>query len=342
MSRRIAVGISGGVDSCVAAFLLKEQGFDVTGVTLRVCDSFDESGARQVASSLGIPLEIFDVRSEFEKRVVSPFVREYTLARTPNPCVLCNREIKFGLMAELSASLGCDAVATGHYAFPVSKGGRHSLRLTDSGKDQSYFLCMLSQEQLERAVFPLAGMDKSGIRAIAQREGFAPADKKDSQEICFVPGDDYHSFLASRGVISEPGDIIDTEGRVIGRHTGVTDYTIGQRKGLGAFGRPMFVTSLDASANTVTIAPEGGQYSSGFTADSISFMGVTSFSEGERCLVKVRFRASPVPAVIEEAADGFVRVSFEKPERSVTPGQFAVFYDENGVLSAGSVIRDKF
>lgn len=339
MSKKIAVGISGGVDSCAAAYMLQKQGFEVLGITLRLKpDCSDDDGSAEVAAALGIEHLVLDLREEFDKKIIAPFIAEYIAARTPNPCVICNREIKFGVMLDAALAHGCERLATGHYAKTEFDGSRHLLLRTESAKDQSYFLCMLRQEQLARAVFPLAGADKDAVRSMSLSAGLPPARKHDSQEICFVPGDDYHSFLASRGVSSPAGNIIDRSGKVIGRHTGITDYTIGQRKGLGAFGQPMFVTDICAESNTVTIAPEGGQYSQGFVADSLNYIGVEGFDGEARAQVKIRFRAKPVPATVYMQADGTVKVIFDEPARSVTPGQFAVIYDGRGSVLAGSRI----
>lgn len=340
--KKIAIGLSGGVDSAAAASLLLEKGYDVTGIILRLKpDSLadaDISDAQKIADCLGIELWVLDRRDFFRKSVIEPFVAEYLAARTPNPCIECNSVIKFGAMLDYALEIGCDGIATGHYANIEKSGGRYLLKKSQSPKDQSYFLYRLTQHQLSHTIFPLEGMEKTEIREIAEKSGLPVAKKGDSQEICFVPNDDYIAYLASLGITSPKGDFIDINGNILGTHNGIINYTIGQRKGLGAFGKPMFVTGISAENNTVTIGENGSQYSKGLVADRLNFIAFDSLEEPMRADVKIRFRAKPAPATVTPHSDGTVNVVFDEPQRSVTPGQSAVFYDGDTVIGGGRII----
>lgn len=340
--KKIAIGLSGGVDSAAAAYLLLEKGYDVTGIILRLKpDSLadaDISDAQKIADCLGIELRILDRREYFKKNVIEPFVSEYLSARTPNPCVECNSTVKFGTMLDYALEIGCDGIATGHYARIENNGGRFLLKKSQSPKDQSYFLYRLNQHQLSHTVFPLEGLEKNEIREIALNAGLPVAEKGDSQEICFVPNDDYISYLASLGITSPKGDFVDINGNIIGTHNGIINYTIGQRKGLGAFGKPMFVTGISAENNTVTIGENGTQYSRGLVADRLNFIAYDNLDEPIRATVKIRFRAKPEIATVTPNSDGTVTVVFDEPQRSVTPGQSAVFYDGDTVIGGGRII----
>ena len=280
---------------------------------------------------------MLDLREFFKEKIIEPFVGEYLAARTPNPCIECNEIIKFGAMLDYAVSKGCNALATGHYAKIEQSGGRFLLKKADSVKDQSYFLYRLTQAQLSRAVFPLAGMDKTQIRAIAESAGLPVAKKHDSQEICFVPNDDYSAYLASLGVTSPPGDIVDGRGNVLGTHNGIINYTVGQRKGLGAYGKPMFVTGLDSERNAVVIGENGAQYGIGLVADRLNLIDRDAVTEPFRASVRIRFRAKEQPALIIPEGDGF-RAIFDEPQRSITPGQSAVIYDGETVVGGGRII----
>ena len=280
---------------------------------------------------------MLDLREFFKEKIIEPFVGEYLAARTPNPCIECNGIIKFGAMLDYAVSKGCNALATGHYAKIEQSGGRFLLKKADSVKDQSYFLYRLTQAQLSRAVFPLAGMDKTQIRAIAESAGLPVAKKHDSQEICFVPNDDYSAYLASLGVTSPPGDIVDGSGNVLGTHNGIINYTVGQRKGLGAYGKPMFVTGLDSERNAVVIGENGAQYGIGLVADRLNLIDRDVVTEPFRASVRIRFRAKEQPALIIPEGDGF-RAIFDEPQRSITPGQSAVIYDGETVVGGGRII----
>lgn len=341
--KKIAIGLSGGVDSSTAACLLLEQGYNVTGIILRLkpdslADS-DIADARRIADALGIELHVLDRREIFRKSVIEPFVAEYLAARTPNPCVECNAAIKFGTMLDYALEIGCGGIATGHYAKIEENNGRYLLKRSESAKDQSYFLYRLNQFQLSRAVFPLEGMEKEKIREIAEKANLPVAQKRDSQEICFVPDDDYIAYLSGMGITSPKGNFIDKCGNILGTHNGIINYTIGQRKGLGAFGKPMFVTGINAENNTVTIGENGSQYSRGLIADKMNFIAFEELTETIRADVKIRFRAKEQPATITPNSDGTVTVIFDEPQRSVTPGQGAVMYDGNTLLGGGRIIK---
>ena len=341
--KKIAIGLSGGVDSSTAAHLLLQQGYDVTGIILRLKpDSLadaDIADARRIADALGIKLHVLDRREIFRKSVIEPFVSEYLAARTPNPCVECNAAIKFGVMLDYALEIGCDGIATGHYAKIEEKDGRFLLRRSESAKDQSYFLYRLNQFQLAHSMFPLEGMEKEKIREIAEKADLPVAKKGDSQEICFVPNDDYIAYLTAMGISSPKGNFIDKSGNILGTHSGIINYTIGQRKGLGAFGKPMFVTGINAADNTVTIGENGSQYSRGLVADRLNFIAVEELTEPMRADVKIRFRAKEQPATVTPNGDGTVTVIFDEPQRSVTPGQGAVFYDGDIIIGGGRIIK---
>lgn len=343
--KKIAVGLSGGVDSGTAALLLLEQGYDVTGIILRLKPEndadFDIADARKIANHLGIRLEVLDRRDFFKKNVIDVFTAEYLAARTPNPCVECNAAVKFGTMLDYAIEIGCDGIATGHYAKTEEKDGRFLLKRSESTKDQSYFLYRLSQYQLSKTVFPLESMSKDEIRLKAEKAGLPVAQKKDSQEICFVPNDDYISYLSSLGITSPKGSFVDKFGNILGEHNGIINYTVGQRKGLGAFGKPMFVTAMNAEDNTITIGENGEQYSKGFIADRLNFISVENPVSPIRANVKIRFKAKEQPALIIPNGNGTVTVEFDEPQRSVTPGQSAVFYDGDIVIGGGRIIAAK-
>ncbi len=347
--------MSGGVDSSLTALLLRESGHEVIGMTLRVlpdapantgapdsisCSSSDNiSDAARVAREHGFYHETIDVRDEFAREVIDPFCREYLAGRTPSPCLVCNARIKFRRIADRARELGCEKIATGHYARLKRSGeGRYYIaRGAADAKDQSYFLSMLPQDLLALIEFPLGGYRKEDIRAMARERSLFVADKPESQEICFVCDDDYSSFIQRRtGMLPGPGDIVDTSGNIIGRHKGIHRYTIGQRRGLGiAAPEPLYVIAVDPAANTVIAGTRDHLYSRGFFADHLNHMKATRL-EG-RALVKIRSTQKAVPVTVEER-DGGVRAFFDEPQAGVTPGQAAVFYDEEGGVLAGSWI----
>lgn len=348
-SARVAVAMSGGVDSSVAAALLREQGHVVIGITMRVCDhpafpseqdgvSDHVADARRVADQLGIPLHVVDFRERFRRLVIDDFVDEYYRGRTPNPCVRCNRTVKFGLLLDAARELGADCLATGHYARIVhgADGFFHLLKGDDPGKDQSYFLFALTQEQLSRSLFPLGGLTKPGVRAIAARLGLRVAEKGESQEICFIPDDDYVRFLeGEKGVGLLSGDIVDKRGTILGRHGGTYRFTIGQRRGLGiAWKEPLYVLGVDAERGQVVVGPKEELFRDGLTAARVNWMMPTPATEfAASC--KIRYRHQPVACRVLPLPGDRVEVRFLEREKSVTPGQAVVFYEGDRVLGGG-------
>ena len=340
MREKVAVGMSGGVDSSVAAMLLRDAGYDVVGITLSLTPHStenDAADAKRVADMLGIEHHTVDLRDVFRETIIEPFCSCYLRGQTPNPCVLCNRTIKFGAMLQFAQSLGAQKIATGHYAQTKREGGRTLLLRAQSRKDQSYFLCMLTQAQLAAAVFPVSGYEKDDLRLLAEKAGLPVARKKDSQDVCFIPDNDYAAFLMHTCKTQpQPGDFVDTDGNVIGRHQGILHYTVGQRKGLGAFGKPMFVTHIDPLRNRVVLGEEGKQYAGGLVADSLNWIAFEKPGETFRCEVRIRFRASPAPATVT-VRNETACVVFDEPQRSVTPGQTVAFYDGDVVLGGGTI-----
>ena len=340
MKERIAVGMSGGVDSSVAALLLRDAGYDVVGITLSLVPDSVQSGvqdAQAVAQTLEIEHHVLDLREDFRRFVTEPFMESYLHGQTPNPCVLCNQTIKFGAMLRFAQTLDAHRIATGHYAKTVRKNGRTLLYRADSRKDQSYFLCMLSQSQLSAAVFPLAQLEKETLRQIAENKGLPVARKKDSQDVCFIPDNDYVSYICqNRGIAPQAGDFVDIHGHVLGQHQGILRYTVGQRKGLGAFGRPMFVTRIDPVQNRVILGENGQQYAAALRADSLNWIAFDTPPSAFDCCVRIRFRAADAPARVQ-IRDGQALVRFAQPQRSVTPGQTVAFYNGDLVLGGGVI-----
>ncbi len=354
----VAAAMSGGVDSSVAAALLRDEGIDVVGVTLNlfalpkaVCAS-DElrsccgAGARRdagaVAAILGIPYYVADFRRTFERAVIEDFIAEYRRGRTPNPCLRCNRFVKFGPLLRRAARLGADRVATGHYARLEEDriSGRRLLKKgLDPDKDQSYFLYPLSQNELARTLFPVGHLRKAEVRALALRFRLPVARKAESQEICFVPDDDYVRFLHGR--IPEafvPGLIVDRAGRTIGRHDGILNFTIGQRKGMGiAAPRPLYVIAIQPATNTIVAGRNEDLFRARLRVTDLNWVAVAGLSGPVRAAVKVRYRHAEARAMLyPDEQDGII-IEFEKPQRAVTPGQAAVFYDGDIVLGGGTI-----
>ena len=349
--------MSGGVDSSVAAYLLKQQGFDVIGVTMKVwpqdCISRAEdkccgpgaiADARGVAHTLGIRHYVVDESDHFQKTVIDYFAAEYKSGRTPNPCVICNEKLKFGSLWEKARSLGAAYIATGHYAIIEHRAGRAVLRKgRDSRKDQSYFLFSLSRDQLLRALCPLGTMSKPEIRAIAREIGLQVADKADSQEICFVPGNDYKAFLKSHMGSGEfhPGGIYDKAGNRIGRHDGIEMFTIGQRKGLpGGSPRPLYVVDIDPGTGSVIVGGEEDLSTGEFEIGNAVWHSMDPAPDQPfEATVKIRYAHPGTPATVTPGAGGSARVRLHEPQKAVTPGQAAVFYDGDTVLGGGWICR---
>ena len=357
--KKVMIGMSGGVDSSVAAALLQEQGYEVVGVTLKLwaeesedsarpsggCCSLDDiNDARMVAFKLGIPHYVLNFKDAFQKDVVDYFVREYQCGRTPNPCIACNRHIKFEGLLDKALSMGFDYIATGHYAKIISNpvSSRFELhRGASVKKDQSYVLYHFTQRQLAHMLMPLGDLAKDQTREIAARYGLAIAKKPDSQEICFVPDQDYAAFIERyTGTKSIPGHFIDSKGGILGEHRGIGHYTIGQRKGLGiAFGIPMFVTRISAEDNTVTLGPEEEVYRTALIAGDLNFIEIKELSEPIGIQAKIRYSANPAPANLYPLPDGRARIEFEQPQKAVTPGQSIVFYHGESVVGGGTILE---
>lgn len=350
--KRILVGMSGGVDSSVAALLLMQQGYEVTGATLRLRGprlaaqdgkaEQDIEDARRVCAVLGIEHRVLDFTELFCREVVDEFAAEYLAGRTPNPCVTCNRTVKFGAMIDYARENGMDGVATGHYAHVsyCEERGRYVLSRAATGKDQSYVLYGLTQQQLARVLFPLGDREKEEVRALARAYALPVADKGDSMEVCFVPDDDHAAFIEEYvGRAMQPGDFVDEEGRVLGRHKGIGRYTIGQRKGLGiALGRPMYVVAIDAAHNRVVLGPEGRQMADTLTAGMLNFVSIAPPAAPLRVQARIRYQAAPAPAILYPAENDVARVVFDQPQRSITPGQAVVFYEGDEVLGGGRIL----
>ena len=346
MKKRVFVGMSGGVDSAGAALLLIRAGYDVTGVTMRLHPdqpggSDDLRSARDAAAALGIPHVVLDLRERFARQVMDRFAAEYAAGRTPNPCVDCNREIKFGAMLDWALEQGADYIATGHYGqvrFDPSSGRWQLLRGQDRAKDQTYFLYQLTQRQLSHLLLPVGDFDKAAIRAMLEQQGVSCAHRPDSQDICFIPDGDYAAFLRRQGVTGTPGDFVDQAGQVLGRHRGQECYTIGQRKGLGvSAGVPVYVLRKDLSQNAVVLGPNEALFTTELTAERVNLISAEHLTEGMSVTAKTRHSQREDAAALYPLDDGRVRVVFERPQRAVTPGQAVVFYDGDTVVGGGTI-----
>ena len=354
--KRVLLGMSGGVDSSVAGYLLREQGFDVIGVTMKVwpqdcisraedkcCGPQAVADARGVAHALGIPHYVVDEADQFERVVIDYFSSEYQAGRTPNPCVMCNEKLKFGSLWEKAEALGCDYIATGHYAIIEHHGDRAVLRKgVDPRKDQSYFLFSLRQPQLQRALTPLGGMSKPAIREIARSLGLRVADKVDSQEICFVPGNDYKAFLRSHLGENEfhRGGIYDLSGEFLGEHGGLELFTIGQRKGLpGGSAQPRYVVDLDPATNRVIVGSAQDLVSEEFEIDRVNWVSRGKLEEACDVTVKIRYSHPGAGATLTPLEGTRARLRLHEPQKAVTPGQAAVFYEGDMVLGGGWICR---
>jgi tRNA-specific 2-thiouridylase len=352
---RVVVAMSGGVDSSVAAALLAERGFEVIGMSLRLaaesssagrssgCCSIDDfRDAARVAEMVGIPHYVLDMREAFQRSVIAPFVEDYLAGRTPSPCILCNREIKFGVLHRKARELGAAYVATGHYAVRERSSDRYRLlRASDAAKDQSYFLFEMGQEQLAATLFPVGRLTKDEVRSVAEAKGLPVAGKAESQEICFVPDGRYADFVAKQAPDRvRPGVIRDERGRELGRHEGVHRFTVGQRRGIGvASTEALYVAAVDAATATVVTTPREGLPRRGLDASGVRWTSGRPEPQGAAVEVRIRHRHRPVGASVHAIGDDRIRVVFDTPEAAITPGQAAVLYRGDEVLGGGWIVR---
>jgi tRNA-specific 2-thiouridylase len=364
----VAVAMSGGVDSSAVAAMLKAEGYDLVGLTLqlwnqrrlaghegmpeqvqgRCCSIDDVYDARRVAETLNIPYYIVNEQARFERDVVRPFVAEYLAGRTPIPCSLCNNHLKFDQLLLTARQIGADRIATGHYArnrYDEQRGRWILSRPADRSKDQTYFLFGLTQEQLSRTLFPLGNHRKPEVRALAEQHGLALAHKPDSQEICFIPGGDYKLFLDAyleeqgESLPDSAGALVTTSGETLGAHTGIHNFTVGQRKGLGLSSpNPLYVLSIDAVSSTVRVGTEDELYRTTFRANRLNWVSTPAPETPIRVEAKIRHRHEPAPATLQIVADDTVEVTFDQPQRAITPGQSAVFYSADEVTGGGWIV----
>ncbi|RDY24782.1 tRNA 2-thiouridine(34) synthase MnmA [Romboutsia maritimum] len=357
MSKKVMIGMSGGVDSSVAAYLLKKQGYDVIGVTMKLWQDDDDDlieneggccslaaveDARRVAEKIGIPFYVLNFRDVFKEKVIDYFIDEYLNGRTPNPCIACNKHIKFDDFYKKARQIGCDYVATGHYA-KIEKDeetGRYFLKksITDK-KDQTYALYNMTQEQLEHTLLPIGDYEKDKVREIAKEMGMDVYNKPDSQEICFVKDNDYANYVKKHSKKRiEEGYFVDTKGNVLGKHKGIVNYTIGQRKGLGiAFGKPMFVVDIDSKKNTVILGSNEDIFNKELIATDVNLINIDEIKEPIRVQAKIRYSAKPADATVYKHEEDSIRIVFDEPQRAMTKGQSVVMYIGDVVVGGGII-----
>ena len=342
------IAMSGGVDSSVAAYLMMKEGFDCLGGTMRMCDETllgctptdPAEDAKKVADRLGIPFHVFDAFQDFKRFVAEPFIGCYEQGDTPNPCIQCNKFMKFGLLLDNALELGCDVIVTGHYARIKKENGRYLLqKAVDETKDQTYFLACLNQKQLSHIRLPLGGLSKPEVRQIAEAQGFVTARKKDSQDICFIPDGNYKAFMERYSKKQYPaGNYLDMDGKVIGKHEGAVSYTLGQRKGPGiALGAPAYVCGKNMADNTVTLGKNEDLFKKVLRANDWNWMPFDKLTEPMKVMAKVRYRHTPQPATVYPEDNGYARVEFDEPQRAITTGQAVVLYQDDIVIGGGTI-----
>jgi tRNA-specific 2-thiouridylase len=353
-NKKALIAMSGGVDSAVAALLLKKEGYDVGGITMKLWSDTEKvrdeeitapdeniTEAKKIADILGIPHYSLALGDCFHRCVIDRFISDYAEGKTPNPCVECNKHLKFGKLFEETFKRGYDLLATGHYArIEQDENGRYLLKkAVDEGKDQSYFLWSIDKSLLGKILFPLGSYTKPEIRAIAAENNFTNAHRSDSQDICFIPDGDYISFIGKNTDLTFPkGDFVDTAGNILGRHEGIIRYTIGQRKGLGiAVGYPIFVGKKDAENNTVTLCSDRELYSTELFATDVNLLSYDKIENGTRLLAKIRYRHTPAPATVSMTSDGRLHVVFDEPQRAICSGQSVVLYNGDIVVGGGII-----
>jgi tRNA-uridine 2-sulfurtransferase len=336
---RVAVAMSGGMDSTAAALALKKKGFEIVGIHMRLHSCSDPSweSAQKAAGEIAAPIHAVDFRQEFSHLVVQPFVDEYSRGRTPSPCPVCNRRIKMSLLFDHAVSLGCEALATGHYARVLQgPAGPELWRGKDRAKDQSYFLFGLTREMLKRTIFPLGDFTKAEVRDFLKRAAVSVWKSAESQELCFIPNGDYRGFLLRRGLTDYPGDIVDSTGKALGRHSGISGFTVGQRRGLGICGpTPLYVIRIDSETRTVVVGPKEKTYTPVLRIKDVNLLVPSIPDPGDRFDVKVRSASNAVPCTLLHSREGLYEFRFDDPQSAVAPGQAAVLYLYDRVVGGG-------